>query len=80
MVTVAFGLITYFLKKQGGDKRPIALDPSKKIPFKLVDKKVFNMSKWKHVNVTTDRPQKCWPVLRAFLSSPSLKFIFILTS
>lgn len=41
MVTVAFGLITYFLKKQGSEKRPVALDPQKKIPFKLIDKKVF---------------------------------------
>lgn len=41
MVTVAFGLITYFFKKQGKDARPVALDPQKKIPFKLVDKKVF---------------------------------------
>ena len=41
MVTVAFGLITYFFKKQGKDARPVALDPKKKIPFKLIDKKVF---------------------------------------
>ena len=41
-VTVAFGVVTYFLKMQekGKKKRPIALDPQKKIPFKLVDKKV----------------------------------------
>ena len=41
MVTVAFGLITYFFKKQGKDAIPVALDPQKKIPFKLIDKKVF---------------------------------------
>ena len=41
MVTVAFGLVTYFLKKQGKDNRPVALDPQKKIPFKLIDKKVL---------------------------------------
>jgi len=41
MVTVAFGLITYFFKKQGKDARPVALDAQKKIPFKLIDKKVF---------------------------------------
>lgn len=41
MVTVAFGLITYFFKKQGKDARPVALDSQKKIPFKLIDKKVF---------------------------------------
>ena len=45
MVTVAFGLISYFFKKQGGEKskRPVALDPQKKIPFKLIDKKVLNI-------------------------------------
>ena len=45
MVTVAFGLMTYFFKKEGGEKskRPVALDPQKKIPFKLIDKKVLNM-------------------------------------
>lgn len=41
MVTAAFGLMTYFFKKQGRTKRPVALDPQKKIPFKLVDKKVL---------------------------------------
>ena len=41
MVTVAFGLITYFFKKQGKDARPVALDSQKKIPFKLIDKKVL---------------------------------------
>lgn len=41
MATVAFGLITYFFKKQGKDARPVALDSQKKIPFKLIDKKVF---------------------------------------
>lgn len=42
MVTVAFGLITYFFKKQGEDARPVALDPQKKIPFKLIDKKIVS--------------------------------------
>lgn len=39
---MAFGVVTYFLRKQGNGKknRPVALDPQKKIPFKLVDKKV----------------------------------------
>lgn len=40
MVTVAFGVITYLFKTQGSKKRPVALDPNKKIPFKLIDKKV----------------------------------------
>ena len=42
LVTVAFGVVTYFLKTQekGRKKRPVALDPQKKIPFKLIDKKV----------------------------------------
>lgn len=42
IVTVGFGLVTYFLKSQakGSKKRPVALDPQKKIPFKLIDKKV----------------------------------------
>lgn len=41
IVTVGFGLVTYFLKTQkDGKKRPVALDPRKKIPFKLIDKKV----------------------------------------
>lgn len=42
LVTVAFGVVTYFFKMQekGSKKRPVALDPQKKIPFKLVDKKV----------------------------------------
>ena len=43
MVTVAFGLMTYFFRKQGGKKRPVALDPQEKIPFKLVDKKVVSL-------------------------------------
>lgn len=40
---MAFGLVTFLLKKQGNGKkkRPVALDPQKKIPFKLVDKKVL---------------------------------------
>lgn len=39
---MAFGVVTYFLRKQGNGKknRPVALDPQKKIPFKLVDRKV----------------------------------------
>lgn len=39
---MAFGVVTFFLRKQGNGKknRPVALDPQKKIPFKLVDKKV----------------------------------------
>lgn len=40
VVTVAFGVITYLFKTQGSKKRPVALDPNKKIPFKLIDKKV----------------------------------------
>lgn len=39
---MAFGVVTFFLRKQGNGKknRPVALDPQKKIPFKLVDRKV----------------------------------------
>ena len=39
---MAFGVVTFFLRKQGNGKknRPVALDPQKKIPFKLVNKKV----------------------------------------
>lgn len=39
---MAFGVVTFLLRKQGNGKknRPVALDPQKKIPFKLVDKKV----------------------------------------
>lgn len=40
VVTVAFGVMTYLFKMQGSKKRPVALDPNKKIPFKLIDKKV----------------------------------------
>lgn len=45
IVTVGFGLVTYFLKSQakGSKKRPVALDPQKKIPFKLIDKKVSTL-------------------------------------
>ena len=39
-MTVAFGVMTYLFKTQGSKKRPVALDPNKKIPFKLIDKKV----------------------------------------
>lgn len=44
IVTVGFGLVTYFLKSQakGSRKRPVALDPQKKIPFKLIDKKIVS--------------------------------------
>lgn len=42
MVTVAFGVITYLFKTQGSKKRPVALDPNKKIPFKLIDKKIIS--------------------------------------
>ena len=47
IVTVAFGLVTYLLKKQGDGKkkRPVALDSQKKIPFKLIDKKVLISTK-----------------------------------
>ena len=38
-------MVTYFLKSQakGSKKRPVALDPQKKIPFKLIDKKVSTL-------------------------------------
>lgn len=44
IVTMAFGVVTFFLRKQGNGKknRPVALDPQKKIPFKLVDKKIVS--------------------------------------
>lgn len=44
IVTMAFGVVTFFLRKQGNGKknRPVALDPQKKIPFKLVVKKIVS--------------------------------------
>lgn len=44
IVTMAFGVVTFFLRKQGNGKknRPVALDPQKKIPFKLVDRKIVS--------------------------------------
>ncbi|XP_058951306.2 NADH-cytochrome b5 reductase 3-like [Pocillopora verrucosa] len=44
IVTMAFGVVTFFLRKQGNGKknRPVALDPQKKIPFKLVNKKIVS--------------------------------------